>query len=256
MGYVNIEQNHLTDMANALREQYSTVTLYKITDIADAIDSLGVTGVFTEEAMNYINKLLSGDLVINDITTLKEHSFEGYSTLTSFSSNSVETVGEYAFRNCKELKTVNAPSANDLSFGIVAHCKKFEKLVVGKADAFNGWFGYRIKYDDDYSSYSYFNECFSNLNTIVIHNDVNVPKWGFYEINDDRYDYKIPERFEATQANAAYIYVPRAMISEYQAATDITGQHPIYSSQECVFHNSNWNKYKYRAIEDYPDICG
>lgn len=254
MGYVNIEQNHLTDMANALREQYSTVTLYKITDIADAIDSLGITGVFTEEAMNYINELLSGDLVMNDITTLKSGAFNGYD-LTSFSSNSVKTVGSSAFRYCRELKTVNIPSANDISYGIVSLCKKLEKLVVGKADAFNGWFGDYID-DNDYSSYSYFHEYFSNLNTIVIHNDVNVPEWKFTTINDDTYDYKIPKRFEATEENSAYIYVPRAMISKYQTATDITGQHPYYTSRECVFHNSNWKKYKYRAIEDYPDICG
>jgi hypothetical protein len=38
-------------------------------------------------------------------------------------------------------------------------------------------------------------------------------------------------------SKTGYIYVPRALVDNYKAAT-------------------NWSGYQFRAIEDYPEICG
>ena len=71
-------------------------------------------------------------------------------------------------------------------------------------------------------------EC-SNLDTLILRNTLGViPMINGYVINNTK-----------IASGAGYIYVPAALLDSYKAAT-------------------NWSKYanQFRAIEDYPDICG
>ena len=122
------------------------------------------------------------------------------------------------FQVCKELKTVYLPKVNiNNSIGTFNGCTALEKVVINAAALSN----------------SNFNGC-TSLTALVLLNDSVSTLGGINNFTNT-----------PIEAGTGYIYVPRALLSDEDATKDYR-------------RATNWVNFKdqFRAIEDYPEICG
>lgn len=150
-----------------------------------------------------INALPSGD--IEDELVAR--------TITNYSNDRVEDVGAYAFYECNSLVTAKFANATLIWNNAFENCNYLTTVDLGSATVI---------------AFRAFRWC-SKLTTLILRrtdmmcvlNDTNA--LSYTEIED----------------GTGYIYVPRALLSEYKADDD-------------------WKTYanQFRAIEDYPSICG
>ena len=155
-------------------------------------------------------------------------------TVTEFKDNHVLTVGQGAFRNCKELATVDLPEATKVDGSGFAGCTALESLSLPKVQKLCGYSfqGCSSLTYADFPvlcsvGYNDFNSC-TSLETLILRNTEAVCAQA-----SEAFSYSKIAKGEG------YIYVPSALVDAYKAAT-------------------NWSTYadQIRAIEDYPDICG
>ena len=190
---------------------------------------------------NYIStKLINGEITgeykHDTLTVLGSYAFGSCKKITSVSLPLVETIKRNAFSDCSGLTNLDVPAATTIGEGAFTSCTALTSVVfpsVTKIDpifAFTGCTALvRIELPSITSiGRATFNEC-KALTTLILSNSENVCK------------------LDATNAisttpiadGTGYIYVPQALIEDYKVAT-------------------NWATYadQFRAIEDYPDICG
>jgi len=134
-------------------------------------------------------------------------------TIKIYSSNQLNVVGDFAFYNCSSLDTINFPNATSIGQYAFRSCSNL----------------YTVDFPVITSIGNYaFNSC-SNLTTLILRNTETVAL-----LNNANSLGSTP-----IASGTGYIYVPRALVDSYKAAT-------------------NWSTYanKIRAIEDYPEITG
>ena len=179
------------------------------------------------------------------------------SQLERVESNVKGTFAPYAFYENDTIKYVSLPNIQYSKERVFYGCGNLETLLLP------GLIGY---------TYQYLAYNCSNLTTVDVHNTSYVSSYSFYNcaklerIELDKVGTiatnsfygcvklktiiiraeTVPSlggtsAFTSTpiEKNTGYIYVPSALIEEYKSAT-------------------NWSTYaaRFRAIEDYPDICG
>jgi hypothetical protein len=148
--------------------------------------------------------------------------------ITDVSSEDITTIGYGAFAYCTILKNVNLP--NVTSVGSEAfRDTSIESITFKNSVSLSGWALSNVsklkKIDlGGISSTAFYSINATNLETFIIRSNTLCPLSGSADI-------QLP--------STAYIYVPSALVLSYKTAT-------------------NWSAYKdqFRAIEDYPEICG
>jgi hypothetical protein len=224
MAYLEQLQKHNTDLqglidkANALPEaitpsgtlQITENGTYNVTNYASAEVNVAGSGGggdvlaswLTREVTEYSNPTLE---------TLGAYAFSG-TNVTSLNLPALKTIAGYAFYQCTKLKEVNFPLLKEVPNN---GFREFSGVV--KAD-----FG-----SITYARSNCFYKC-TSLATLIIRTPSVVPLVS-------------GTTFTGTPiaSGNGYIYVPRALVETYKAAT-------------------NWSNFanQFRAIEDYPDICG
>jgi hypothetical protein len=156
-------------------------------------------------------------------------------TITNFSDPSLTTVGMYAFYYCTALASVNLPSVTTVGSYAFGNCDSLSKvelplLTTINTYTFRGCTALQVADFGKVTSITAasFYKC-SALTALII----RTPSVCYIADSATIFDYT------PIAGGTGYIYVPRALIENYRAAT-------------------NWATYanQFRAIEDYPDICG
>ena len=183
-------------------------------------------------------KLLNGSItkIENDImTTVAKYTFYNCTNLTTVDLPNVTSVGEYAFYGCSNLTTIDLPYITSMSDSyIFAECTNLTTINLPNVTSV----GDRV-----------FIRC-TNLTTINLPNVTSIGAYTFYDCSNlttvklcssTMCSLKDKASFSNTpiQSGTGYIYVPRALIEDYKVATNWT-----------TFAN------QFRAIEDYPNVCG
>ena len=151
-----------------------------------------------------------------NLNYIKNYGFYGCKRLESIDVPNIIQFGTYSFTYCSALKIVVAPKIE------VVNTSAFQDSGLERLDCLP----YRENEPIVFNS-----ACFrrSNLETLIIRHATQVAKCGSSTV------------FGSTpiEDGTGYIYVPQTLIEDYKVAT-------------------NWATYasQFRAIEDYPEICG
>jgi hypothetical protein len=287
MANVVIDDTHLTNIAAAIREKNGLTDTYKPNEMAAAIQAITVNpgGGDTPPASSidfddYISRTLSGEVEFN-CNKVGRYGLAGCSNVTKFNIHGLAN-SSYAFMGCSNLQeltlpdttefgtsscsgnaklvTVNAPQVTIINDNAFNGCKALTNITLGditrvEEGAFQGCKALtKIDLGACEQAHSYYNlwigpymyaNAFSGceaLTAIIIRGKIPCCQ---------SYSCPFPAQFRADYEGLlepGYIYVPRAMITEYQQyQANIAGTYPYYD---------HFTMMNYRAIEDYPEICG
>lgn len=161
--------------------------------------------ILTRQVTSYSNSTL---------TTLGMYAFYGCNKLTSLDLPALTTANTYAFMECTKLTEVAFPLLTAITGSMFRRC-----LGLVKADFSNA---------TSIAAYSFY-QC-THLETLILRSN---------SVCTLANTSTALQGTLIAKATTGYVYVPAALVSSYQAAT-------------------NWSTYaaRFRAIEDYPDICG
>ena len=188
---------------------------------------------YTPDDLN--NSAISGALVVTG-TKVRSYCFYGCNGVTSISAPNATTLEQWAFGYCINATSVYLPEVTSIANGSLRNLHSLTSLVLPKVTTVAGYAMYYMmnatKIDlpvcttlDTYSL-AY---CYKLEHLILRSPTVCTLKNVTCFINTP---------FQSGKAGG-YLYVPRALVSEYQTATN-------WSSLSITF----------RAIEDYPEITG
>ena len=151
-------------------------------------------------------------------TSIAGYAFRGCSGLTSISAPKA-TLGNYSFYGCSKLTEAYFPSATAVPSSCFYQCS-----ALTKAD-----FGVNCK-SFAASSMAYCNK----LKILILRYTGGVVS-------------TTTNAFSGLSSYRGYVYVPKALIENYQAAAEAS-----------TSSTNSWHlfKGKFRAIEDYPEITG
>lgn len=204
-------------------------------DVAEyASVSVAVAASGGEE--NQLHGALDGSLTHIDspVTKIIQYACYGIATIKTVNLPDCTNIGSYAFRGCSGITTLNAPKVTTLSSYAFYGCSNLTEVSFQHISSVGGTCFYQctklIKADFgpkcktlNGSSLAY---C-SRLETLILRYTDGVVSIATNTFSGANFD--------------GYVYIPAALLADYEA-------------------NSSWESYapgaKFRAIEDYPDICG
>jgi hypothetical protein len=197
------------------------------------------------------------DAINSDVTKVIDYACRGRSLITAVNLPNATDIGVQAFYGCKSIESVNMPSAitvgNQCFYGCIAMNTFIAPLIT------------------TIGQYT-FREC-KALKVVVFQYLTSIPTYAFYNSPAlEIADFGVVESIDSSafqvcssltslilrksdiivtlantnaltrtpiEGGTGYIYVPSALIDTYKSAT-------------------NWSTYanQFRAIEDYPEICG
>lgn len=205
---------------------------------------------------NLFDSFLAGTLEEVDnatATSIKKYTFDQMTSLKKAHFPNVITVGEYAFNGCSNLSDINMPKVETCGinafYGIAAKSIEFPELlsVPNNAFAYCPNLTYVRMQKAITLSFNAFYTC-QKLNKADFENVQSIQSQAFKYTDLTTLIIRTPTVCSLQNTNAfdntsiplssGNIYVPAALIDSYKSAT-------------------NWSKYasKFRAIEDYPEIC-
>ena len=180
----------------------------------------------------------------------------GQSKMTSFNAPNINSISDYMFQNCTNLTDLSIGTLSSISSHGFHGCSKLKNLTSLESLTYMG--AYAFAYCSSLSELSlpnlttlgqYVFEYCSSLNKIDTSKITTINSNVFYNcINLRAVILRNTSRATLSNINAfnntpvasgdGYIYVPKSLVSSYQTA-------------------SNWSVFssKFRAIEDYPEIC-
>ena len=183
---------------------------------------------------------------INNATAVGHSAFRGCKNLKTLDMPNAMTVADYAFYQCEELTALNLPSVTSIGQQIIYGCNKLKSLALPSLTA---------------ASQNALREA-QYVETIDLPKLTTIPAQMFYGCRGLKtLILRLPTMVTLANTSAfttcyrilgsdnpgfnpggginGYIYVPEALVEEYKA-------------------DATWSKFidNFRAIEDYPDICG
>ena len=190
------------------------------------------------------------------VTRINVYAFNDCSSLTTLNFPAVTYIGYYAFYGCKKLTTADFPLISRINESTFRKCSSLTTLNFPAVTHIDG-----SAFSDcsslttlnfpavTYIDRSAFSNC-SSLTTANFPAVTNIDNAAFWKCSsltalilrsETMAVLKYTNVFNDTPiySGTGYIYVPAALIDSYKTAT-------------------NWTQYanQFRAIEDYPDICG
>lgn len=154
-------------------------------------------------------------------------------TITDYSNTTLTKLGAYAFSGTRIIN-LNLPALTTIAGYAFYECTSLKKLVLPSLTdvPYNGFRQYKGLIKGDFHkirniAQNGFYQC-TNLETLIIRTNSVCTLFTGSVFTGSK-----------IQSGTGYIYVPSALVDSYKAAT-------------------NWSAYadQFRAIEDYPDICG
>lgn len=254
----------------SLIDQANATTGKEDTDLTSAVGSLvsgfGQGGSEDSLADDIIARTTTN--VTIDATKIGNYVFYKHTTLESITGNNVESLGAEVFNNCTKLTEVNFPNLQAVGGGrIFTGCKSLESISFPNLvkmyttetptaqstymfDACTALKNVNLPKLEAILSSSMFRGCTSlekillpsvcafqvatfqnctNLTTLILPYETAV-----VTLSNTNSFTNTP-----IESGTGYIYVPKALIEDYKVAT-------------------NWATFadQFRAIEDYPEICG
>lgn len=217
-----------------------TVTENGIYTSPDGVDGFSKVIVNVESSggespTKLLDAALNGSLTSIDstITSLVAYACRGWSKLKTVNLPNATSIGTYAFYYCTAMTSINAPKVTSLGTYAFYNCA--------------------VKSIDFPVATSVPSQCFYSCNSLTKADFGSAKSIAASAFAYAELDTLILRRSDAicTLANknalvdtpiedgTGYVYVPSALVDSYKAAT-------------------NWSTYatQFRAIEDYPDICG
>ena len=213
--------SRVTKIGNYVFNQYDTLTKADF----PAATSIG------SYAFNYCSKLKTANFPV--ATSIGASAFYACSTLTKADFPAVTSIGAYAFRNCSILSTADFPAVTSIGENVFYQCERLSTANFPVATSIEKYAFYRCGFATanfpaaTSIGASAFYYC-SNLNALILRSETMC-----------KLSNKNAFTYTPIKSGTGYIYVPSALLASYQAAT-------------------NWSTFsaQFRAIEDYPDICG
>lgn len=194
-----------------------------------------------EYAFANCKQLTTADFSVPIGVAFSSYAFYNCTSLTevifNLSGGIISTACNYLFAGCSSLREITYPANYGLGTGTFKDCTQLQKVnfVEGLTSAGSGTF-----------------ENCTNINNIILPSSCTGPITGILFKNCSSLDTLVIKSnsvctlasklaFAGTpiESGVGYIYVPSALITQYQSATNWS-----------VFAN------QFRAIEDYPDIVG
>lgn len=172
---------------------------------------------------------------LSSLTEIYRYTFKGCKSLVHINIPQVTHIYDNAFESCSSLTNINLPQVIYIGSFAFSGCTSLqEKLVlpsVQELDAYSlTWNNLKVvdlpavtKMDSPFSATN-------SLETLILRNNALCTLTSRY-LDNNTAGLHVKEGF--------YIYVPNALLSTYK-------------------RNALWQEYadKFRAIEDYPEICG
>lgn len=187
-------------------------------DTLTTVELNNVTEIGTA-AFNYCYNLTS--VKIPKILKLSDQCFDNCNKLTQLDIASVEQIGSRAFNQTK-IETLVLPNLITLQIGAFSGMSNVTKIDIG--NSFTGSI-YASTFQND-----------ATLTTVILRKTTGIVTMGATGAPQDN-----PFLNSGILNDGGYIYVPSTLVDTYKT-------------------NSAWLKYvnadKFRAIEDYPNICG
>lgn len=181
-----------------------------------------------------IDRSISGEYTNDAVTNIGSHAFSSCSNLTTANFPAATSIGDYAFSSCSNLTTADFPAATSIGSSAFSDCSALTTVNFPAATSIGQAFVNcsALTTVDFHAATSIKGYAFSNcpkLSAIILRSQTVCTLDGS----------AVGGGSTPFASGAGYIYVPRALVDSYKAA-------------------SNWSKYaaQFRAIEDYPDICG
>lgn len=132
----------LTDAINALTQYANETTGQSDTTLSDAVGTLvaGYGGGGVSLVDIFRKTYPSGDVVVDDDTAfdIPGHFFQGFTGITSFSSNKAQRINGYAFQNCFNMATVNFPSCTQLDGSCFENCSALAAIDLSNSYQLSG----------------------------------------------------------------------------------------------------------------------
>lgn len=217
-------------MTNTERIQANNAELREAISIAESLpDASG--------GEDHLDDFLSNTLtaIDSDVTSILGHACRGLTKLKTVNLPNATSIGTYAFYGCTALTSFNAPKVTSLGTYSLYNCKMTSvNFPVATAIPQNGLYNCINLEKADFGVASKINQsafayC-DSLKALILRRTSSICTLSV-----------ATNAFTGTPIaeGTGYVYVPAALIETYKTAT-------------------NWVNYasQFRAIEDYPEICG
>lgn len=287
MAKVLVNENNLTNIANAIRGKNGSTDTYKPSEMAAAITAISGGGGSNEKAI--IERTFSGVYTNSEITKIGDYAFSGLgNNITGINAPNVETIWTYAFRGCGNIQSINMPKVEAIkgnafgysvystmpkcvtnnTFPLIKECNNGQ-VVFGSM--FDGELLYLPKMKDGltledlvsnapkYVNLPEFVDQYKSRRRMFGSNTVIQKVW-LPKVTNIQY-----KDFNGCTALVALILakttlVPLTDVNAFENSTVATGTGYVYVPSALVSEYktaTNWVTYasQIRAIEDYPDIC-
>lgn len=249
-------------IADSIRGKTGKTELIPDDDIPSEIDSIPTGGGSGDELFNtYMNNEITNFVVSKEATKVRPYLFYKDTTIKTADLRNATNVGSEAFRDSTleevifnddfvakgscigarvfyntQLVDVNSTIEFYLyssSPGLFSYCSKLKNVYLPNVFIYTSQIFYNCSALEKVviSGTSFGSQCFANCSSLT----------ALVLVNETKATLTLANCFTGTPiANGTgYIYVPKALIEEYKVDTNWV----TYSSQ-------------FRAIEDYPEICG
>ena len=168
------------------------------------------------------------------VTSIGESAFKECASLMTAKFSAATSVGNYAFQYCSSLETVDMPVAQSVGTYTFYKCTNLTKANFPAAQNVGSqmFYGCTKLKTADFSVATRVNakafEGCSALTELILRSETVATLGATTAFTNT-----------PIASGTGYIYVPAALVDSYKAA-------------------ANWSTYanQFRAIEDYPDICG
>lgn len=209
-----------TAIANAIRNKTGETALLTLDEMPQEIQSIQTGGGGSSEEYD--------DIVLTFTPDSNEARIEVYET------QSTGEIRDYAFYKCYKLQQISIPNITKIKVYSFGECTALEEVVLPSVTQMigNGFRGcsnlHKAELDKSLISFGSFAFRSTALDTLILKSETVCP------LNSTNVFQDCP-----IEDGTGYIYVPQALIEQYKVAT-------------------NWVTFanQFRAIEDYPEICG
>ncbi len=223
----------LTAVADAIRERAGVTEKMVFPD--GFVSTAGKLVNPSPYLASILNKTITDIVCEDEVTSIQSDWMESNTNLVSVSMPGLVTMGNECFYLCSKLESVNFPALVTMGSSAI-NGTAIKELYLPSLETITGW-GYAFGNNQyltkvDFSKLKAF--LASDLSGCVLLSAVILRSASVCSLPNTNVFNRTP-----VASGTGYIYVPKALVDSYKAAT-------------------NWSTYasQIRAIEDYPEITG